>query len=98
MPSSTWWMVPCLLQIPIREKVLDPTKDKWITEDTYPGLLPYPSESASGIVGILQPGKAAFSWNDAGFQPPPAEDLVIYELLVRDFIGAHDWQTLKRYT
>jgi len=80
---------------PYCEKVLDPSHDKWITEATYPGLKPYPSEFASGIVGIVQPGQTPFTWEDSGFQPPDAEDLVIYELLLRDFIAAHDWLTLS---
>ncbi len=56
---------------PYCEKVLDPSHDKWITEATYPGLKPYPSEFASGIVGIVQPGQTPFTWEDSGFQPLP---------------------------
>jgi glycosidase len=80
---------------PYSEKVLDPVHDQGISEATYPGLKPYPFDFASGIVGILQAGQSAFSWDDSGFLPPDAEDLVIYELLLRDFIETHDWKTLK---
>ena len=80
---------------PYSEKVLDPTYDKGIPGATYPGLKAYPSAQAKGIVGVLQPGQTPFSWDDAGFQPPGEEDLVIYELLLRDFIKAHDWNTLS---
>jgi len=80
---------------PYSEKVLDPSHDKWISEVTYPGLKLYPSDFASGIVGIVQPGQTAFSWDDSGFQAPEQEELVIYELLLRDFIEAHDWKTLS---
>ena len=79
---------------PYSEKVLDPWNDKWIAEATYPGLKPYPSEFAAGIVGIFQTGQPGFTWDDSGFLPPEQEDLVIYELLLRDFIEAHDWLTL----
>jgi glycosidase len=58
-------------------------------------LKAYPSAQAKGIVGVLQPGQTLFSWDDTGFQPPGEEDLVIYELLLRDFIKAHDWNTLS---
>jgi glycosidase len=80
---------------PYSEKVLDPSHDPWIPEANYPGLKPYPSEFATGIVGILQAGQSTFSWDDSGFQPSDAENLVIYELLLRDFIEAHDWKTLS---
>jgi 1,4-alpha-glucan branching enzyme len=79
---------------PYSEKVLDPAHDPGIPESTYPGLKAYPSGQATGIVGVLETGQIPFSWDDSGFQAPPAEDLVIYELLLRDFIGTHDWSTL----
>ncbi len=79
---------------PYSEKVLDPRWDKEITETTYPGLKTYPSR-AFGIVGILQTGQGEYSWNDSGFLPPDPQDLVIYELLLRDFIARHDWRTLS---
>jgi len=80
---------------PYSEKVLDPVYDKEISAATYPGLKTYPSGMARGIVGVFQPGKASFLWNDAGFQAPDAENLVIYELLLRDFIETHNWKTLR---
>ncbi|TFH27733.1 MAG: T9SS type A sorting domain-containing protein [Bacteroidia bacterium] len=80
---------------PYSEKVLDPSHDKGISEATYPGLKSYPTGLANGIVGVLQPGQTAFPWEDSAFQPPESEDLVIYELLLRDFIAAHDWKTLS---
>ncbi len=79
---------------PYTEKILDPNNDKWISEATYPDLKDYPSGLASGIVSILQTGQEPYSWQNASFTAPAKEDLVIYELLVRDFIAAHDWNTL----
>ena len=80
---------------PYTEKVLDPAWDTEITQATYPGLEPYPSARATGIVGIFETGQSPYTWDDAGFQAPDPEDLVIYELLLRDFIAAHDWKTLS---
>lgn len=80
---------------PYTEKVLDPAWDHNIPTATYPGLKAYPSVRASGIVGILETGQNPYAWDDAGFQPAATEDLVIYELLLRDFIEAHDWKTLS---
>jgi len=79
---------------PYSEKVLDPWNDKWISEETYPGLKPYPSDYATGICGVFQTDKPQYTWEDSGFAPPDKEKLVIYELLLRDFLEAHDWQTL----
>ena len=79
---------------PYTEKILDPNNDRWISDATYPDLKDYPSGLASGIVSILQTGQEPYSWKNPSFTAPAKEDLVIYELLVRDFIAAHDWNTL----
>ena len=79
---------------PYSEKVLDPWNDKWIPELTYPGLKAYPEDYATGIAGVLRTDKPEYDWGDAGYEPPEKESLVIYELLVRDFLAAHDWKTL----
>ncbi|RPI46338.1 MAG: alpha-amylase [Bacteroidetes bacterium] len=79
---------------PYVEKVLDPWNDRWIGEETYPDLKPYPSAYATGVAGILQTARVDYSWQVEDFTPPEITDLVIYELLVRDFIAAHDWKTL----
>ncbi|MEN8201705.1 MAG: alpha-amylase family glycosyl hydrolase [Bacteroidota bacterium] len=82
-----------MLADPYTEKTLDPN-DRWISESTYPGLLPYPEQGASGIASVLQTMQEPYTWTHASFTPPPGEELVIYELLLRDFIEAHDWRTL----
>jgi hypothetical protein len=79
---------------PYTEKILDPNNDKWISDATYPDLKAYPSGLASGIVSVLQTGQQPYTWVNTDFTAPAIEDLVIYELLVRDFIAAHDWKTL----
>ena len=79
---------------PYSEKVLDPWNDKWISEETYPGLKPYPAEHASGITGVFQTNRPLYNWEASGFEAPEKEKLVIYELLLRDFLEAHDWGTL----
>ena len=39
---------------PYAEKVLDPWNDQYISSQTYPGLISYPVDTASGIVSVLQ--------------------------------------------
>jgi len=78
---------------PYTEMTLDPN-DKWIDESTYPGLKPYPEGLTTGITSVLQPGRGTYAWRHTEFTPSEKETLVIYELLVRDFLEAHDWATL----
>ncbi|MDZ7371493.1 MAG: alpha-amylase family glycosyl hydrolase, partial [candidate division KSB1 bacterium] len=76
---------------PYAEKILDPVHDSGISRSTFPDLKPYPYGRTSGIVSVVQPGKAGFAWQTTAFQRPPAEQLVIYELLVRDFTQEHSF-------
>jgi Alpha amylase, catalytic domain/Dockerin type I domain len=79
------------------EKVLDPWNDKYIYANTYPNLKPYPTAYTTGIVSVLQTAKPKYNWNIATFNRPDKRNLVIYELLVRDFLDTANanWQTLK---
>lgn len=75
-------------------KILDPNNDPFIPETTYPNLKPYPTGQTQGIVSVLQPGQDAYPWVITDFERPPASELVIYEMLLRDFLGTHDYNTL----
>jgi len=66
------------------EKILDPNNDKDIPETTYPNIKTYPIQT-EGIVSILQTGKQPHSWQIKNYDVVPKEELVIYELLIRDF-------------
>lgn len=80
---------------PYTEKVLDPRNDKYISEETYPNLKPYPFNKTNEIVSILQTEKPQYQWDVTDFEPPKKTDLVIYEILLRDFFEEHDFKTLK---
>ncbi len=80
---------------PYTEKVLDPWNDKWISSSTYPNLIPYPTGKTENIVSVLQIQKPEYSWQVENFEKPEKENLIIYELLVRDFLSTHDFKTLK---
>ena len=79
---------------PYTDKVLDPWNDEYISESTYPGLIDYPHEQAAGIASIFQTAQEPYQWQTTDFQPPANEDLIIYELHIRDFIEAHDYTTM----
>ena len=80
---------------PYSEKILDPSHDSFISSTTYPGLIPYPTGETTGIVSVIQPGRTPYTWTSTDYVRPAYEDLVVYELLVRDFIGARNFQTLR---
>lgn len=76
------------------EKILDPSNDPFISATTYPGLKAYPTGKTTGNVSILQTAKPAFNWQVANFNRPDKRNLIIYELLLRDFLGQPNWKTL----
>ncbi|WP_372947996.1 alpha-amylase family glycosyl hydrolase [Mariniphaga sp.] len=80
---------------PYTEKILDPWNDQYISDETYPGLLAYPEGKAEGIVSVLQPGQEEYQWEVSDFQIPEKEKLVIYELLIRDFIEEHTFKAVR---
>jgi glycosidase len=79
---------------PYTHKVIDPWHDKWIPESTYPNLIQYPDGKTTGIASVLQTAQAPYAWEIEDFTPPAIEDLVIYELLIRDFVETRDVKTL----
>ncbi len=70
---------------PYAEKILDPWNDKYIPEETYPNLKPYPEGKGVELVSVLQTGQDNYSWQIENFELSKITDLVIYELLIRDF-------------
>ncbi|MBI1781334.1 MAG: T9SS type A sorting domain-containing protein, partial [Sphingobacteriales bacterium] len=79
---------------PYCEKILDPNNDQYISSATYPNPTTYPTGKTSGIVGVLKTGATAYNWTASGYSRPDKKNLVIYELLVRDFVAAQNYQTL----
>jgi 1,4-alpha-glucan branching enzyme len=79
---------------PYADKLSDPWNDKYITDATYPSLIDYPEGKTTEIASVFQTGQTAFNWTDAGFTIPKKEDLVVYELHVRDFTAAGDIKTV----
>lgn len=76
---------------PYTEKVLEPFLDNEIRDQgRYPGLIPYPTGKTLLQVSVLQPAREPYQWQHNDFVPPAVEDLVVYELLIRDFLGANN--------
>jgi len=79
---------------PYAEKTSDPWHDKWIDEDTYPNMLPYPSDKTHNIATVFQTGQEPYNWQHDDFVSPEITDLVVYELLIRDFTEEHTYQSV----
>ncbi|WP_230680315.1 alpha-amylase family glycosyl hydrolase [Pontibacter rufus] len=78
---------------PYAQKILDPDNDKYISGTSYPNLKPYP-QGATGIVSIMQTNQTPYTWKVQDFKRPEVETMVIYELLVRDFVETQNYTTL----
>lgn len=77
------------------EKILDPSNDQYISATTYLDLKSYPAGKTTGIVSLLQTAKPAYTWQTTNFSRPDKRNLVIYELLIRDFVATQSFQTVK---
>lgn len=79
---------------PYADKVSDPWNDQYITSSTYPNMLTYPASKTQGIATVFQTGKQPYIWTSTSFVPPAKSDMMIYELLLRDFTKDHSFQSL----
>lgn len=79
---------------PYTDKILDPSDDQNIPASVYPDLKPYPKDKTSNVVSVFQTGQSKYNWSVANFTRPAKEKLVIYEMLVRDFVSTHSYKTL----
>lgn len=68
---------------PYTEKILDPDNDKFLTKDVYDQNLTYPENKTFGIVSAFTLNKKDYQWSE--FSAPKSKDLIIYEMLLRDF-------------
>ena len=71
---------------PYTEKVSDPWNDKNISSTTYPNLISYPEGKTTGIASVLQIAPEEYQWEVTDFVAPPKDELIIYELHIRDFV------------
>ena len=79
---------------PFSEQILDPWNDGYISSATYPNMPNYPVGQTTGIVSLYETAKSVYNWTNTTFNAPPQEELLIYELLIRDFVTTHNYQTL----
>lgn len=96
IPHTYQYLVDGTLRIadPYAELVLDPQNDFYLDSLTFPQLPDYPDALTSGITTYLRTNPPQYNWQNSNFQPRPKDELVIYELLIRDFLQAHNYQAL----
>lgn len=78
---------------PYSTLVLSPWDDPYITPEMYPDLPQYPA-GQEFEVSVLQTNQPGFDWQIENFERPAKEDLIIYELLIRDFNSEKTWNSL----
>ena len=79
---------------PYTHKTSDPWNDHYIEDWAYPDLIPYPAGLTFGIASVLQTAQSAYEWKTTDYQRPPKDQLLIYELLIRDFMAKHTFEGL----
>ncbi len=79
---------------PFTNKTLDPN-DTYIPSTTYPNLMAYPSGKTNGIISTFTTTPQQYTWTTTDFNPPTKQNLVIYELHIRDFVGDSYIQTVR---
>ena len=86
---------PSLVKVadPYSTLVLSPFDDPNIPSTTYPNLPVYPSGQEREVT-VLQTGQAPYNWQVANFSKPVKEDLIIYEVLIRDFDADRNFQDI----
>ncbi|MEN2282564.1 alpha-amylase family glycosyl hydrolase [Algoriphagus sp. SE2] len=81
---------------PYADKTSDPEYDQEIiNQERYPGLLPYPSGKTQYQATYLQTAQENYVWKNASYDKPDSEELVIYELLVRDFDDRRSYKAVE---
>ncbi len=95
-PFTYQYMIDGDLRVadPYSEQVLDPWNDGYISNATYPNMPDYPLGKTTGIVSLYETAKPAYQWKNSTFNAPDKEELLIYELLIRDFVTTRNYQSL----
>ena len=80
---------------PYSTLILDQFNDGGIAESLGSVPVNYPIGSTSGHISYVDLNPADFDWQHTNYEVPANENLVIYELLLRDFLESHSLDMLK---
>ncbi len=75
---------------PFADKILDPD-DQFILPTTYPSLKSFPTAAKKAEwyfnrVAVFQTAQQPYNWTTPNFKRKPQSQLIVYELLIRDFL------------
>ncbi len=76
---------------PFSTLVLNTYDDPYIPAANYPNIPAYPAGQDREVT-VLKTGQTPYNWQVTNFTKPKKEDLVVYELLVRDFDARRSYQ------
>lgn len=79
---------------PYSRIILDQGQDGFIPTASYPNRKAYPTGKTTGNVSVLRTVENPYTWTNTTFQRPQRKDLVVYELLIRDFVTARNYKTM----
>lgn len=101
--SYQYWVVdttpiansPALVKTadPFSTLVLSPFDDPYIPAASYPDMPAYPAGQEREVT-VLQTNQTPYNWQVTNFNKPKKEDLVVYEVLIRDFDANRNFQDL----
>jgi hypothetical protein len=78
---------------PFSTLILSPFDDPGIPSASYPNLPTYPTGQEREVT-VLQTNQISYPWQVTTFSKPKKEDLIIYEVLIRDFDTDRNFQDL----
>ncbi|WP_333600506.1 alpha-amylase family glycosyl hydrolase [Flavobacterium sp.] len=80
---------------PYSTLVLSPFDDPYIPANSYPNMPTYPAGQEREVT-VLQTGQTPYAWSSAttNFVKPNKDNLVVYEVLIRDFDANRNFQSL----
>jgi glycosidase len=78
---------------PYSTLVLSPYDDPDIPASTYPNMPVYPLGQDREVT-VLKTGQTPYNWQVTNFAKPKKEDLIVYEVLIRDFDANRNFQDL----
>jgi glycosidase len=78
---------------PYSTLVLSPFDDPTIPAASYPNMPVYPAGQEREVT-VLRTGQTAYNWQVTNFNKPKKEDLIVYEVLIRDFDANRNFQDL----
>ncbi|MDA9774104.1 alpha-amylase family glycosyl hydrolase [Saprospiraceae bacterium] len=80
---------------PYADQAADPWNDGYIDDETYPNVPEY-TRTDLQYATVFQTGQTEYQWasSEDSWERPDGDHLVIYELLVRDFLASHSFQDL----